>query len=179
MGAARARLMQALEQDDRHGRFRIYTPVTPAGDDIYVHSKIAIVDDEVLRVGSANMNNRSMGFDSECDLLIDSRLPGNGLARRRIASIRADLMAEHLGVTAEAVVATVRARGSLIAAIEALRGQGRTLVRFTPPAYDALEKALADSEVLDPESADEAFEPQTRSGLFAGIDPRNLRVGSR
>jgi len=179
MGTARARLMQALEKADRHGRLRIYAPVTHGGDDIYVHSKIVITDDDMLRVGSANMNNRSMGLDSECDLLIDSRLPGNGLARRRIASIRADLMAEHLGVTAATVDANVRSSGSLIAAIEALRGRGRTLVPFTPPAHNAFEKTLADNETLDPESAEEAFEPQTRPGPFAGLDPRNFRFGSR
>ena len=53
-----------------------YTGETP----IYVHAKLMIVDDEILRIGSANFNNRSMGLDSECDVFIDCARPGNGHA---------------------------------------------------------------------------------------------------
>jgi phospholipase D1/2 len=67
MSPARYHLMKAVEARDPHGRFRIYTPVTEGGLDIYVHAKIMIVDDQFFRVGSANLNNRSMGQDSECD----------------------------------------------------------------------------------------------------------------
>src|SRR3546814_15476138 len=68
MGSARARLMEKLEQLDHRRRFRIYTPVTEAGDPIYVHAQIMIVDDVILRVGSSNMKNRSPGKDRECDV---------------------------------------------------------------------------------------------------------------
>ena len=88
MSPARARLMEMLGRVDRGRRFRIYTPVTEGGEDIYVHSKITIVDDDQLRVGSANLNNRSMGFDSECDLAVDARWGGNGSARARIGALR-------------------------------------------------------------------------------------------
>ena len=169
MSPARARLMRLLAKADRHGRFRIYTPVTQGGEDLYVHSKIVVADDEVLRVGSANLNNRSMGLDSECDLLIDGRREANGGARKRIAAIRADLLAEHLGVASEAVEAKLAATGSLIAAIEALRGGGRTLLPFVPEEPNAIEAAVADSQALDPESAGEEFEPLARPGLFAGL----------
>ncbi len=37
-----------------------------------VHSKVMIVDDGFLRVGSANLNNRSMGADTECDLAFEA-----------------------------------------------------------------------------------------------------------
>ena len=169
MSPARARLMRLLGEADRHGRFRMYTPVTEAGEDIYVHSKTVVVDDIVLRVGSANMNNRSMGLDSECDLLIDGRRAANEGAGEAIAAIRADLLAEHLGVSPEEVEARLASAGSLIAAVEALRGGGRTLVPFTPEEPNAAERAIADSEALDPESAGEAFEPLARPGLLAGI----------
>lgn len=178
MSPARARLMHRLAQADRHGRFRVYTPVTRGGEDIYVHAKIVVVDDEMLRVGSANMNNRSMGLDSECDLLIDSRFGGNGGAASRIAAVRADLLAEHLDVTGEEVEARLEATGSLIAAIEALRGSGRTLLPFSPPEPSAAEAAIADSEALDPESSGEDFEPQSRPGLFAGLRSA-MRLGPR
>ncbi|OCK54554.1 phospholipase [Bradyrhizobium sp. LMTR 3] len=39
---------------------------------VMVHSKVMIVDDRMLRVGSANLNNRSMGADTECDLVFEA-----------------------------------------------------------------------------------------------------------
>ncbi|MBR1210802.1 VTT domain-containing protein [Bradyrhizobium sp. JYMT SZCCT0180] len=39
---------------------------------VMVHSKVMIVDDGFLRVGSANINNRSMGADTECDLAFEA-----------------------------------------------------------------------------------------------------------
>jgi phospholipase D1/2 len=53
--------------------------------DTMIHSKVMVVDDRFLRVGSANLNNRSMGADTECDLAIEAR---NGRERAAIARIR-------------------------------------------------------------------------------------------
>jgi phospholipase D1/2 len=39
---------------------------------VMVHSKVMIVDDGFLRIGSANINNRSMGADTECDLAFEA-----------------------------------------------------------------------------------------------------------
>ena len=97
MSPARAKILEVLRKADRHKRLRVYTPVTAAGEDIYVHSKIMIVDGDQLRVGSANLNNRSMGLDSECDLLIDGRRKGNKGAAKAIGAVLCDLLAEHLG----------------------------------------------------------------------------------
>ena len=36
------------------------------------------IDDTLLRIGSANINNRSMGFDTECDLSLEAA--GRGFA---------------------------------------------------------------------------------------------------
>ncbi len=77
MDATRVRLGEVIGNSDPDDRFRIYTPVTKGGDDIYVHAKVLIVDDELLKVGSANMNNRSLGLDSECDLALDATGSGN------------------------------------------------------------------------------------------------------
>lgn len=176
MGAARAQLMRALGGIDEQGRFRIYTPVTEGGEHIYVHAKVMIVDDEMLRVGSANFNNRSMGFDSECDLMIDCAVDPH--CREAVAAIRAGLLAEHLGTTPEEVEAKRAETGSLIAAVEALRGDGRSLLPFEPPELNGIEKAIADGELLDPESAGNHFEPLARPGLFAGLR-RRIRRGRR
>jgi phosphatidylserine/phosphatidylglycerophosphate/cardiolipin synthase-like enzyme len=166
MGAARAQLMGAIAKADRLGRFRIYTPVNEAGEDIYVHAKIMIVDDQVLRVGSANMNNRSLGLDSECDVAIDARMAGNEGTADTIEGIRCDLMAEHLGTDVETVRRTLADSGSLIATVERLHGPGRSLKLFVPPEQNALEKKIAESQSLDPERPEELFEPLTRSKLL-------------
>lgn len=41
-------------------------------EEIYIHSKVAIVDDAAFTVGSANLNIRSMAFDSELNVLSDA-----------------------------------------------------------------------------------------------------------
>ncbi|HWT11635.1 MAG TPA: phospholipase D-like domain-containing protein [Allosphingosinicella sp.] len=169
MGAARAELVKAIRERDHKQRFRIYSPVTEKGADIYVHAKIMIVDDVMLRVGSANMNNRSMGLDSECDVMLDAQRPANRGAADKIAELRCDLMAEHLGVEPAKVAKLFRATGSLIETVEQLRGGGRTLVPFTPPDFNGLAKAIARSEVADPDGADESFEPFAQHRLLRGF----------
>ena len=75
---------------------------------ITVHAKVLIVDDAFLRIGSSNLNNRSMGFDTECDLGLEAVTAEHRLA---IASIRNRLIAEHWGCD-EAAVATALASGT-------------------------------------------------------------------
>jgi phosphatidylserine/phosphatidylglycerophosphate/cardiolipin synthase-like enzyme len=174
MDTARARLVEALRHRDVHGRLRIYHPYTRDRTAIYVHAKILIVDDAILRVGSSNMNNRSMRLDTECDVAIDCATPGNGDCSAAIAHIRDDLIAEHLGCTAEKVAAHLKKSGSLIATIEALRFTGRknakdrrrTLLPYVTPHLSDVEAWLADHEVLDPEGPDEMFEAPDERGLF-------------
>jgi phosphatidylserine/phosphatidylglycerophosphate/cardiolipin synthase-like enzyme len=172
MSPARAELMKAMAEADHEGRFRIYNPVTQGGEDIYVHSKVTIVDDRMVRVGSANLNNRSMGLDSECDVMIDAANDPTGAVGTRIAAIRNDLMGEHLGVAPAEVERIFADTGSLIRTIDALRGEGRSLRPFEPEEPGTLEKTLAQSESLDPESADESFEPLARHRLLGGIRRR-------
>ncbi|MEH6772430.1 MAG: phospholipase D-like domain-containing protein [Cereibacter changlensis] len=152
MGSSRAMLLQMLRAADHCDRFRMYTPVTFKGDPIYVHAKVLVMDDHLLRVGSSNLNNRSMGFDTECDLSVEVGPETPELAET-IAGLRTMLLAEHLGVEPAAFEAAVaRKGGSLIGGIEALRGPGRSLVPFVPPELNGLqETVLADNDLLDPE----------------------------
>ncbi|MDB5717077.1 MAG: phospholipase [Sphingomonas bacterium] len=169
MDTARARLFEALRARDQHGRFRMYHPQTAGGEPIYVHAKILIVDDIVLRVGSSNMNNRSLRLDTECDVTIDCESPANSECGPIIERVRDDLLAEHLGCDITAVQETLRDTGSLIATIEALRGSGKTLQAYETPDLNAVEKWLADNEVLDPEGPEEMFEALSGRGLFRGL----------
>jgi len=61
------------------------------------------------------------------------------------------LLAEHLDCGPDAVEAAWREQGSLVRAIEALRTpEGRSLRPIEPHSLDPLERALADSRILDP-----------------------------
>ncbi|MEE4350968.1 MAG: phospholipase D-like domain-containing protein [Pacificimonas sp.] len=170
MDSARNRLMGALGYLDHARTFRMYHPFNAGGEAIYVHAKIMVVDDRILRVGSSNLNNRSMTLDSECDVVINVKNDADRADEHR-AAIRAivtDLLAEHLDVEEDAVSDKWSECGSLVQTVESLRGTGRTLKPYERPELDGIEKAVADTEILDPEGADDLFEPQTRSGLFRG-----------
>jgi phosphatidylserine/phosphatidylglycerophosphate/cardiolipin synthase-like enzyme len=177
MSPARTQLLEMIQKADRTGRFRIYTPVTEGGEDIYVHAKITIIDDQVLRVGSANMNNRSMGLDSECDVTIDAALNANGSTTAIIPEIMYDLLAEHLAVEPSAIAARMSECGSLIQTIEAFQTEGRSLRPLDLRDTNRLERALAEKETFDPESGGEQFEPMARPGLLAGLH-RASRFGA-
>jgi phospholipase D1/2 len=67
----------------------------------FIHSKLLIVDDELVSIGSANLTNRSMSLDTELNLSCSTSLEsGSGADRLRadIARLRADLLAEHAGL---------------------------------------------------------------------------------
>lgn len=165
MDGARLKLMAAIGHKDTGNRFRIYVPVTDGGQDIYVHAKIAIVDDRLLRVGSSNLNNRSMGLDSECDVTIDSGLPANRATGPAIASLRHRLLAEHLGCSEEQFAEAEQQASSMVDAIEALRGEGKTLELLDMEKLGATQEFIAANELLDPESPDAMLDPIAKRGL--------------
>ncbi len=157
MDSTRARLHEAIREKDRYGRFRIFHPFTAEGTPIYVHAKILIVDDQYLRVGSSNFNNRSLGFDSECDVALDASVATSQEVAGQIARTRNDLLAEHLGVEQKEVLAAMAETGSLIATIERLGKAGRGLRPYETPEIDAVQKWLADNNIFDPKRADDEF----------------------
>ena len=151
MHVLRTRLIQKLKAADRAGRFGVYYPDTPGlkeGTCIDVHSKVMIVDDEWLRIGSANFCNRSMGLDTECDLTFEAR--GNENVAVVIRDFRERLLGEHLNVAPERVRAELARSPSLHAAIAALQSGARTLKRYdeVPEYPEALVGAVS---VADPE----------------------------
>ena len=84
-----------------------------------IHSKLVIVDDEFLCLGSANCSNRSMGFDTSAT---SPSRQGNQPRHTVIAGLRNRLIGEHLGVEPSGFAEEVQRCGSLIQAINALRG---------------------------------------------------------
>lgn len=154
MDGARVRLFRMLWDADTHHRFAAFFPVTTEGEPIYVHAKIMIIDDVLLRVGSSNLNNRSLSFDTECDLALEATggSPGDDRLRSTIRAIRNDLLREHLGVEPEVLDRVLETEaGLLLGTVEQLRGAGRTLRRFDPGDVAGDESAFAENELLDPE----------------------------
>ncbi|MDO3380241.1 VTT domain-containing protein [Geoalkalibacter halelectricus] len=144
-----AQMRQRLQAADRFGRLRVVYPVR-AGQFIKVHSKLLIVDDCLLRVGSANLNNRSMGLDTECDLALVAEEPQ---AHAAISRQRARLLAEHLGRTPEEVQRACEDLGSLGAYIDEARGHEgtRQLLSFENSTDSGYEKPPLDYRLIDPE----------------------------
>ena len=112
MDSARERLVRLLREADLHGRFGVYWPSAGSGVSVYVHSKVIVVDGRLLRIGSSNFNNRSLGFDSECDVAIEAKasLANCAEIEREILFTRDSLVAEHLGVSVEALREEVERR---------------------------------------------------------------------
>jgi phosphatidylserine/phosphatidylglycerophosphate/cardiolipin synthase-like enzyme/membrane protein DedA with SNARE-associated domain len=168
MYVQRARMLRALRELDEHGRLHAYFP-DHAGlqrQCIDLHSKLMIVDERLLRVGSANLNNRSMGLDTECDIAIEADGPH---VESAIAGLRCRLLAEHLGVEAGLVASTLERTASLASTIEALRGNERSLTpipHFIDPEVDA---AVPQGPLIDPERPIEPDE------LVDAIVPREDR----
>jgi phospholipase D1/2 len=150
MEALRTVLLHHLYDADPYGRFSAWYPDTPGQPCCEVHSKLMIVDDEWLRVGSANFANRSMGLDTECDLVIEAG--GNPNLRVAIAAARDTLLAEHLGVDLRELREALTLTPSMGAAVRALSNRSaRTLRRFEhldepSVAVLALAKGIADPE---------------------------------
>ena len=69
-------------------------------DPVRIHSKLMIIDDKFLHLGSANINNRSMGMDTECDQIIIGK---DKKSRVKIAAVRTDLIREHSGREADEI----------------------------------------------------------------------------
>ncbi|MGH8740402.1 MAG: VTT domain-containing protein [Burkholderiales bacterium] len=150
MHVLRTRLIQRLQQADRHGRFRVYYPHIaglPEACCLDVHSKAMVVDDSALRIGSANLCNRSMGMDTECDVLIESR--GDPEVARVIHRFRDRLLAEHLGVPVEELSQKIQDSKSLHAAIAALRSDRRSLHELNDKPWP--EAIVSIASVADPD----------------------------
>ncbi|GHC64129.1 phospholipase D-like domain-containing protein [Limoniibacter endophyticus] len=151
MDSARQRLLNMLREADHKKRFRVYYPVNEARSPIYVHAKIMIADDCSMKIGSANLNNRSMGYDTECDLMISAnRQDDEAAVREAIARCRNDLLAEHLGSDEETIAAAITQKG-LIGAIEALRQGARRLEPLPERELSDDERAIAETDLVDPE----------------------------
>jgi phosphatidylserine/phosphatidylglycerophosphate/cardiolipin synthase-like enzyme/uncharacterized membrane protein YdjX (TVP38/TMEM64 family) len=119
MLSGRNEFIRHLEDSEAASRWLVAAP-RAAGDssvDVSLHSKVMMVDDKYLRIGSANLCNRSMATDSECDLVL---LAGDNAGQARLRHLRLSLIAEHCGCEVDALEAAVERQGSLVRAIHTI-----------------------------------------------------------
>jgi phospholipase D1/2 len=153
MDSARERLFRMLKAADSHGRLGVYWPAAGKGVSVYVHSKVMVIDDRLLRIGSSNFNNRSLGFDSECDVAIEA-LPGRAdcaAVQDEILRMRDTLVSEHLGVSVDEFRDSMESGGTFLHAVEALRGTGRSLRALTDTMVAADASPFAENDLMDPD----------------------------
>ncbi len=150
MDVLRSRVSRKLCDADKYDRLRICYPHHEALGDIYIslHSKMMIVDDVFLRVGSANLSNRSMGLDSECDLAIEAE---NAEQSDAIKAFRQRLLREHLDVSANELEEMLAEHDSLISLINSREQFPRTLRRLDCEIDESIDELTPTADYIDPE----------------------------
>ena len=156
MHVLRNRLVRRLREADKHGKFHAYYPHVEGlceGTCLDLHSKVMIVDDEWLRIGSSNISNRSMGVDTECDVTLEAR--GDPDDRAAFRAMRDRLVAEHAGVEVGALQAAIARAGSIAAAVKELGTPARQLRELeAPEVSEAMLAAAAIGDMEKPISLD-------------------------
>ncbi len=114
-----------------------------------IHSKVMIVDDRLLRIGSANLNNRSMGTDTECDLVVEAA------SERRAPRITRDsqyIARRALRQRCRREVAAALARtGSLVRVADELTRKGHRLLPIEDGEPELAELSSYLESLGDPE----------------------------
>lgn len=168
MDRTRLVFLKTLQDADRHGRFRIYSPVTTLGRTIIVHAKLTIIDDTLMRIGSSNINNRSMGYDTECDLSLEAVGTGSKANRAEIIRLRDKLLMHWLGCPEKPFQEAVKQAGGVGAALEAMRLAGHCRLRpIKIERLNVLERFVADHHLGDPLGEYDAWWPWRRKRALA------------
>jgi phospholipase D1/2 len=151
MCAFRNDVFKLMLAADRYKRLRLVYPAASQTQNVptFVHSKVMVVDDRLVRIGSANFSRRSMAVDSECDLAVEAT--GDRDTRAGILRIRDRLIAEHLGQTMEAVARGIARAGSIRAFIDSHQRAEHTLVPIQLPPNDETVVSEAARVIADPE----------------------------
>jgi phosphatidylserine/phosphatidylglycerophosphate/cardiolipin synthase-like enzyme len=124
-----------------------------------VHSKVSVVDDRLVRAGSANLNNRSAGFDTECDLAIET---SDEAGRMAAIGFRDRLIAHFVAAEPRLFAAMARELG-VRGAIERLDDRpSRRLAPLDTGKKTAAEVLVSAWSIGDPISIEDAWRPWKR-----------------
>ena len=152
MAHNRDRLIRRLKQADGFNRLRVMYAVVPDEDgeerEVLIHAKVLIVDDAFVRIGSSNLNNRSEGLDTECDIAVEAQTLAHS---RAISALRNRLLAEHLDAAPPEVAAVIR-QASMVAAIDRLNRRPRGLRPFPIDIRRGGTTPLPGTRLLDPKT---------------------------
>jgi phospholipase D1/2 len=165
MGLAQVKLLRVLQRVARatgHS-LGVYCSAAPDenGRDVftYIHSKLMVVDDRFVTLGSANTTNRSLGLDSELNLAWEAPEGRGGEAlRRSIRRLRVSLLAEHAGLEGVAALRELARADRLVPFLEEVAERRRHRLRHHPleTLFDQnpLLKPLEPEElIIDPEDS--------------------------
>ncbi len=163
MDHTRILFLKRLKDVDVYDRCHAYYPLTARGRSIIVHSKLTLIDDEVVRIGSANLNNRSTGFDTECDLSAEAAVgEAGGELRRAIHNFRNRLIGHWLGESEAAVDAAIKTHGSLHGAVESFDGPGRRMHPIKIKSIGPFWELIAAFHLGDPTGPTDSWRPWLR-----------------
>ena len=163
MDRTRSMVIGRLMAADVFGRFRAFCPETAAGHPVIVHAKVTIVDDQLARIGSANLNNRSSGLDTECELAVAAFDTDSACA---IEALRNRLVGHYLSRGGTDIAACVARHGGVIGAIDALNRHGR-LRPIEPLTLGQAAGFVAAYHLGDPRGVDDAWRPIRRRKLLS------------
>jgi phospholipase D1/2 len=164
MGLAQARLLRALHRVARETGHALGIYRTVARDahgaevPTYIHSKLMVVDDCFLTLGSANTTNRSMGLDSELNLAWESTAPGPDALQHAIRRLRVGLLVEHTGLQGLSAVRELARADRLVPFLDAVATDGRYRLRPHPlesvvDRNPLLKELLPRDLIIDPEDS--------------------------
>ncbi|MGH7028435.1 phospholipase D-like domain-containing protein [Brevundimonas sp.] len=157
MDTARAEVLFRLEQADRYNRFFAFSPRTVEGDRIIVHAKMSVIDDRLLRIGSTNLNNRSQGLDTECDVAAE---PETQEGRDVVRRFRQRSIGHFLGVSGEDFAQAEGVMGSVGRAVQTFGADRMTVLGSDLP--NAVQRMVAEWQLGDPGSSADAWRPWRR-----------------
>lgn len=157
MDTARSEVLYRLESADVHNRFFAFAPLTKQGKRIIVHAKLTVIDDQLIRIGSTNLNNRSFGLDTECDVAAE---PADEAGRAAIRRYRHRSIGHFIGVDPEVFEAAEAVTGSVGRAITQFDTGRMQPLGAEPPSSG--EQFIAEWQLGDPTSADDAWRPWKR-----------------
>ena len=171
MDRARSTALWRLKSGDVFGRFHAFAPYAAGGAPIIAHAKVMAIDDRLLRIGSANLNNRSHGFDTECELAIEVETE---IDRAALGAVR-DRMAGHwVDKTAADVAEMRRSGGSLAQALFALDRASR-LRPLESRRLGLAGEFVAEFHIGDPTDVADSWRPAQRRELLLD-EARALRL---
>jgi phosphatidylserine/phosphatidylglycerophosphate/cardiolipin synthase-like enzyme len=156
MGLLRARRLEKLRACNHQGKLRILSPVVGTSLEVPVnlHSKVMIIDDRIFQVGSANLSNRSLSLDTECNVAIvaDGSPETAHSVSLGIARLRARLLAEHIGMTEDWVLEKTKTTGSLLAVLDAASPKSQhRLIPMDDRLSPMVDLILPENHFIDPE----------------------------